>query len=171
MPTYPFAREKYWLESLVHGSLKNGTIKEQLHPLLHRNTSNLSGLRFSSTFTGEEFFWVDRLGGRVLPAIAHLEMVRVAAEQVSQEGETGDWQEDARAGWRQGIRLENIVWATPILGEDFPTQVHISPLAPRWGASCVLKSTAKQKQQIQNRSFTVRVRQSGFQLGRVQQFL
>src|SRR5260370_28694640 len=58
-----------------------------LHPLLHRNTSDLSEQRYSSIFTGEEFFLVDhqvKVDGhasqRVLPGVAYLEMARAAIE-------------------------------------------------------------------------------------------
>src|ERR1700739_1634397 len=58
------------------------------HPLLHRNTSDLSEQRYTSTFTGEEFFLKDhqvRLKNdrvqKVLPGVAYLEMVRAAGEQ------------------------------------------------------------------------------------------
>src|ERR1051325_726298 len=49
-----------------------------LHPLLHRNTSDLSEQRYSSTFTGEEFFLRDhqlRIKDdrvqKVLPGVAY----------------------------------------------------------------------------------------------------
>ena len=60
LPTYPFA------ERNVIGCLKsvskpanitaNPAMTASIHPLLHQNTSNLSEQRFSSTFTGREFF-------------------------------------------------------------------------------------------------------------------
>lgn len=48
-----------------------------LHPLLHRNTSDFSEQRFSSTFTGQEFFLKDHVvnGRKVLSGAACLEMV------------------------------------------------------------------------------------------------
>src|SRR5499425_413838 len=51
-----------------------------IHPLLHHNTSDLSEQRYSSTFTGEEFFLADhrvRTDGaaiqKFLPGVAYLE--------------------------------------------------------------------------------------------------
>ena len=40
-----------------------------IHPLLQQNTSTLTTQRFSSTFTGEEFFLKDQVvqGRRILP--------------------------------------------------------------------------------------------------------
>ncbi|MCP4576673.1 MAG: type I polyketide synthase, partial [Deltaproteobacteria bacterium] len=43
-PTYPFARERYWVEvgdSKLVSSAKSGIVKSQIHPLLQENTSNL----------------------------------------------------------------------------------------------------------------------------------
>ena len=58
-----------------------------LHPLLHSNTSDLSEQRYSSNFTGEEFFLADhrvRMESgtleKVLPGVACLEMARAAIE-------------------------------------------------------------------------------------------
>src|SRR5438552_2203631 len=51
-----------------------------LHPLVHRNTSDLSEQRFSTRFSGQEFFLADHRvhGERVLPGAVHLELVRAA---------------------------------------------------------------------------------------------
>jgi polyketide synthase PksL len=54
-----------------------------LHPMLHRNTSDLSEQRFSARFDGQEPFLRDHQvqGQKVLPGVAYLEMVRAAIEQ------------------------------------------------------------------------------------------
>ena len=51
-----------------------------IHPLLQQNTSDLTEQRYSSTFTGGEFFLADHVvrGQRVLPGVAYLEMARAA---------------------------------------------------------------------------------------------
>src|SRR5215469_13678244 len=63
-----------------------------IHPLLHRNTSDLSEQRYDSTFTGDEFFLSDhrvavngQAAHRVLPGVAYLEMARAAIEQAMPE--------------------------------------------------------------------------------------
>ncbi|PEP89772.1 polyketide synthase, partial [Bacillus wiedmannii] len=115
LPTYPFAREEYWIEEAndadYHAQL--GITVPVLHPLLHQNTSNLSEQRFSSTFTGQEFFLSNHVikGRQVLPGVAYLEMVRVAIEKAT--GATN-------------VRLENVVWAQPVTIGGRPNQVHIS---------------------------------------------
>ncbi|XYJ23398.1 hypothetical protein ACSE3M_20970 [Bacillus velezensis] len=60
--------------------------QDALHPLLHRNTSNLAEQRFSSIYTGEEFYLADHVVKGVLgfTGVAHLEMARAAMEQASE---------------------------------------------------------------------------------------
>src|SRR5947209_12210142 len=82
-----------------------------LHPLLHRNTSDLNEQSYRSTFTGEEFFLTNHqvkaeghTGQKVLPAVAYLEMARAAIEQaVPARPEPAV------------LELRNTVWAQPIV--------------------------------------------------------
>ncbi|WP_338551792.1 SDR family NAD(P)-dependent oxidoreductase [Paenibacillus sp. KS-LC4] len=117
LPTYPFAREEYWAALKAEASAH--LTASQLHPLLHRNTSDFAEQRFSSTFTGAEFFLADHVvkGQKVLPGVAYLEMARKAVEQ------TADL---------KNIRLCNVVWARPILVGEQPVEVHIA-LFPETG--------------------------------------
>ena len=110
LPTYPFAQEKYWVDSVVRDagperftSLGGRTM---LHPLLQRNVSVLSRQRFSSTFTGTETFLRDHVvkGQKVLPAVAYLEMARAAVELASPPTD------GARL-----IELRDTVWAQPVV--------------------------------------------------------
>ncbi|WP_187696013.1 type I polyketide synthase, partial [Priestia megaterium] len=115
LPTYPFAREEYWIEE-TNGEdyyAQSGISVPILHPLLHQNTSNLSEQRFSSTFTGQEFFLSNHVikGQQVLSGVAYLEMVRVAIEKAT--GTTD-------------VRLENVVWAQPFTIGEQSNQIHIS---------------------------------------------
>jgi polyketide synthase PksM len=110
LPTYPFARERYWIPktdaSIIHRESGGGVRGQVLHPLLHENTSDFSEQRFSSTFTGEEFFLSDHVvqGQKVLPGVAYLELARSAVEHAA-----GALQDE-----QTGIRLRNVVWARPI---------------------------------------------------------
>ncbi|HKX30181.1 MAG TPA: hypothetical protein VJ302_21000, partial [Blastocatellia bacterium] len=54
-----------------------------IHPLLHVNTSDFSGQRYSCILSGEEFFLRDHViqGRQVLPGAAYLEMARAALEK------------------------------------------------------------------------------------------
>src|SRR5262249_52429350 len=106
LPTYPFARERYWLpQGGVHASRRDDAATvPALHPLLQRNTSDFSAQRFSSRFTGREFFLADHRiqGQRILPGVAYLEMARAAVAL-------------AHGGLAMGIRLRHVVWARPFV--------------------------------------------------------
>lgn len=87
LPTYPFTKERYWfpdrmkeLEATVM-DMRRGQ-SENLHPLLHKNTSLFGIQRFESTFTGNEFFLTDHKVNqmKVLPGAAYLEMALAACE-------------------------------------------------------------------------------------------
>ncbi|MFS8211413.1 SDR family NAD(P)-dependent oxidoreductase [Paenibacillus sp. S29] len=119
LPTYPFARERCWAPELDSKAGKGMTsvTAAWLHPLLHLNTSDFSEQRFSSTFTGQEFFLKDHVvnGRKVLSGAACLEMVRAAVDQATGSDEGGP----------TGICLKNVVWARPIIVEHGPLQLHI----------------------------------------------
>ncbi|AJQ25406.1 SDR family NAD(P)-dependent oxidoreductase [Pelosinus fermentans] len=117
LPTYPFAKERYWVPAMETRIDDTITSKDNIHPLLHKNTSDIFGLKFSSTFTGQEFFLADHVvkGQRVLPGVAYLEMARTAVEQA-----TGVLTED-----KLGIRLENVAWVRPIAAKEESVRVHI----------------------------------------------
>jgi amino acid adenylation domain-containing protein len=120
LPTYPFARERYWIsgeESPKSSDFTKSGGNGYLHPLLHTNTSDLSQQRFTSTFSGKEFFLADHVvkGRCVLPGVAYLEMARVAVEHAVGNGNHGI-----------GIRLKNVVWARPIAVTDDPVNLHIA---------------------------------------------
>ena len=59
LPAYPFAKERYWIDAPVDGRAVAKAAAAVLHPLLHRNTSDLSERGYSATLTGDEFFLVD----------------------------------------------------------------------------------------------------------------
>ncbi|MDU8671978.1 SDR family NAD(P)-dependent oxidoreductase [Paenibacillus polymyxa] len=119
LPTYPFAKERCWAPELDSKACKGtaSVMAATLHPLLHQNTSDFSEQRFSSSFTGQEFFLKDHVvnGRKVLSGAASLEMARAAVEQ-SLGTDEGDL---------VGMCLKNVVWARPIAVEDGPIQLHI----------------------------------------------
>ena len=80
LPTYPFAKERYWVPEPVAAVAGGAGQPVLLHPLVHENTSDLSGQRFRTRLSGEEFFLSDHVvqGRRVLPGVAYLEMARAA---------------------------------------------------------------------------------------------
>ncbi|UED76955.1 SDR family NAD(P)-dependent oxidoreductase [Brevibacillus sp. DP1.3A] len=124
LPTYPFAKNRYWIPESKSKSVSGKTAapftftsEAAIHPLLQRNTSDFSEQRFSSTFTGQEFFLTDHVvkKQRILPGVAYLEMARAAAEQAT----AALTEEPAQ------IQLKNVVWTRPIVVGDQPAQIHI----------------------------------------------
>ncbi|RAJ54859.1 polyketide synthase PksN, partial [Streptomyces sp. Amel2xB2] len=101
MPTYPFQLRRYWLDMTTpaHGP----HVSRGLHPLVHRNTSDLSEQRYTSHFTGREFYIADHRvqGEQVVPGAALLEMARAAAVLAAGGAET-DW------------ALRQVVWSRPL---------------------------------------------------------
>jgi polyketide synthase PksM len=121
LPAYPFERERYWVPETDPYSRTAGggemTPLNWLHPLVQQNTSNFFEQRFSSTFTGEEFFLADHVvkQQRILPGVAHLEMARAAAVQAAKVLEEGP----------AVTQITDVVWVRPIVAEGRPVQVHI----------------------------------------------
>lgn len=134
LPTYPFAREKYWIPKveklLLNNNPFNPTAKILLHPLLHENTSNLDEQRFSSTFSGNEFFFKDHIinGQKILPAAAYIEMIREAVERSNtnpnQIGCT--------------VILKNIFFPLPLVAKDKLINIHVG-LHPKQDGEIIFK--------------------------------
>ncbi|MDT3429207.1 acyl transferase domain-containing protein/acyl carrier protein/SAM-dependent methyltransferase [Paenibacillus forsythiae] len=122
LPTYPFGKDRYWVPEQEKTALESGSQNGEaapgsfIHPLLQRNTSDLEKHKFTSAFSGQEFFLSDHIvaGQRMLPGVAYLEMARKAVEQSAGSKYEG-----------YGVRLRNIVWARPITVEEEPVEVHI----------------------------------------------
>ncbi|BAV98082.1 SDR family NAD(P)-dependent oxidoreductase [Lysobacter enzymogenes] len=122
LPDYPFARERCWVQPAA--SAATGSARARLHPLLHRNTSDLSLQSYRSGFDGSEFFLADHRvrGRRVLPAVAQLEMARAAFADALPLSEDGAL-----------LELRHIAWAQP-LSVDGPCEVGIAVYAEDDGA-------------------------------------
>ncbi len=111
LPTYPFAKEHYWIDKkLSVSSSITGMTTQVLHPLLHVNTSDLLQQSYTTTFNGDEFFLKDhqvKIEGnstqKILPAVAYLEMARAAIEKAVPTIESSM------------LEINNIAWAQPIV--------------------------------------------------------
>lgn len=110
LPPYPFAKDRYWIDITKAPGIRSSIATAAMHPLLHRNTSDLERQRYSSVFSGEEFFLEDHqivingAASKVLPAVAYLEMARMAVE-------------NATPG-RQGagvLELRHTAWLQPLV--------------------------------------------------------
>ena len=112
LPTYPFARERYWLPT-SSTTLARGPLAK-LHPLIDENTSDLEEQKFTTRFDGSEFFLNDHVikGRKLLPGVAVLEMARAAGEL---------------AGKRPVRKITNTSWTSPVVfAPDSESEINIS---------------------------------------------
>ena len=126
LPTYPFARERFWVPKPDKPeTVTPEAAVSRLHPLLHRNTSDLWVPRFQSTFAKTDFFLADHVvqGSPVLPAVAYLEMARAAVATAA-----------AETAKDRVITLRNVVWARPLAVETDTQDVSIELSAEDDGA-------------------------------------
>lgn len=116
LPVYSFEKESFWVkaEDDEFFNIKNTNM---LHPLVHKNISNIYGIQFETEFTGTECFLKDHQinGKTVVPGVVFLEMVRAAANLA-----INDIQED------EHISLCNVVWLSPAIVEDSKLTIFIS---------------------------------------------
>jgi FkbH-like protein/FkbM family methyltransferase len=115
LPTYPFSGERYWLPESREQKLmiQGSSVLHTLHPLVGRNTSTLHQQRFSTEFTGEEFYLAHHVVAdqKVLPGAIYIEMVRAAGQLACE---------------RPVQKITNLVWARPIIVKKRPQEVEIS---------------------------------------------
>jgi len=107
LPTYPFAKERYWIDNL-DGMRADGTAV--LHPLVHRNTSTLSRQSYTSILS--EPLSQDNL----------MEMARVAAALASPERQ------------EFSVELRDVAWGAPFVAAE-NTEVTVELFAA--DADCV----------------------------------
>lgn len=98
VPTYPFAKDRYWIPTVE----KKNTFHTAIHPLLDQNKSDLEVIRFVKRLKKSEFFVHDHVvnGQMLLPGVAYLEMARAAGEEV---------------GLGKNLMLKNVMWVQPIV--------------------------------------------------------
>ncbi|QMU78255.1 SDR family NAD(P)-dependent oxidoreductase [Streptacidiphilus sp. PB12-B1b] len=118
LPTYPFAKERYWVA--VGPQARSGSAPRAtavLHPLLHRDTSDSGRRRYRATFTGEEPVLRDHLvhGVRTLPGTAHLELALAAAAD----------SEGRPVADSAGTALTDVVWIRPFRIDDHPRDLQV----------------------------------------------
>jgi polyketide synthase PksN len=124
LPTYPFAREHYWMAK--NASVNIAVTRDgvaPVHALVQRNTSNFAEQRFSSVFTGQEFFLRDHIvrGQPVMPGVAYLEMAHVAVREA-----IGNIAENITREDPISLQLKNVAWLYPLTIEAQPVEVHIA---------------------------------------------
>ncbi|MQA07913.1 MAG: SDR family NAD(P)-dependent oxidoreductase, partial [Pseudonocardiaceae bacterium] len=111
LPTYPFADETYWLPIITDNGAPAPSAPARLHPLVHENTSDLGGLRFTSTFDDP---------ATVPSPVGQLEMARAALLLSSPD----------TAGAILPVRLRDVAWyAVPEKKADRTMYVALAPEA------------------------------------------
>ncbi|PKM52638.1 MAG: hypothetical protein CVV02_00440 [Firmicutes bacterium HGW-Firmicutes-7] len=118
LPTYPFARDRYWVpEPDEIKLLKVQKENNKLHPMIDKNVSTFKEQKFLTEFTGKEFYFEDHIirGNKILPGVVYLEIARAAGELSCDE---------------KVIRIKDIVWIKPIIEGEMGTKVNIQ-LVPK----------------------------------------
>ncbi|MBZ9609083.1 SDR family NAD(P)-dependent oxidoreductase [Clostridium estertheticum] len=108
VPTYPFARTKYWIP-IKYNKESEKTVKG-LHEVIDSNISTIYEQGFEKTFRGNEFYMEDH--GHVLPGVVYLEMARVAGNLADDENTV--------------TKIKNVIWSNPIIVDKDEKQVRIS---------------------------------------------
>ena len=116
VPTYPFAKDRHWLQRDEVNDGQFDRAKNKIHPLLHENVSTLSAQKFRSTFSGHEYFLRDHkiFGQQMLPGVAYIEMV--AAAWHASTGTIAD-------------QISNLNWIDPIVVSKEPKSVEVEIIA------------------------------------------
>ncbi|MFC5475609.1 SDR family NAD(P)-dependent oxidoreductase [Paraherbaspirillum soli] len=115
LPGYPFSRDSFWIaEGEGNGHSDKPQTSPALHPALQRNVSKIGTQRYTSTFTGQEFFLVDHVVKTqpVLPGVMYLEMVRAAL--IDAVGSNGG-----------SVQLSDVLWLRPLALNNGPVSVHV----------------------------------------------
>ncbi|MDJ1631589.1 polyketide synthase dehydratase domain-containing protein [Bacillus velezensis] len=132
LPVYLFAKEPYWPKKQKRTHLPH-TLESQFYTRsCKQNTSDLAVQRFSSRFTGSEFFLKDHVVRKSGTAgAAYLEMSYEAVKRA-----LGDLLKD-----QDRITLHHTIWMKPIVVHEQERQVHIA-LFPKRTASSHMTFTA-----------------------------
>jgi polyketide synthase PksM len=134
LPTYPFARERYWTpEGMPRLLAGHGAAPAPLHPAVHRNTSDLDGIRFSSTFDGSEAFIADYTldGCAALAPTVQLEMARAALSAAA----------GSQSGAFETVTIGEVEWTQAPVAAGLPYQVQVA-LYPEAGGAVAFELLA-----------------------------
>ncbi|WP_437923086.1 SDR family NAD(P)-dependent oxidoreductase [Sorangium sp. So ce291] len=117
LPTYPFARDRYWIPVVAERPAASGAARA-LHPFLDTNVSTLGELAFEKTFSSADPVLRDHVvaGRPVLPAAVYLEMARAAGHH---------------AGRASVSSIHDAVWARPVIAAGERVALRISLASER----------------------------------------
>lgn len=126
LPTYPFARERHWIDTSRKRAAGNGTA--MLHPLVHENASSLAGVAFITRLSPGDLLLLEH--GRSLPAVACLEIGRIAVSLAVDGSIEG-------ADRARPCRLHDLVWTQAVVAkEGEPSGATISSSVRSVGSAC-----------------------------------
>jgi polyketide synthase PksN len=100
VPTYPFARERYWVSDCLIPE-KRALSNAQLHPLISYNSSTLREVSFTSLLSDTAFYAVDHKVNedRIFPGAGFLEMACISGNIASEH---------------RVCKIQDIVWLQPL---------------------------------------------------------
>ncbi|MGZ8219784.1 polyketide synthase dehydratase domain-containing protein, partial [Methylomagnum sp.] len=134
LPTYPFARERYWVDApasspsrslgdLSRAKSKGGwgeggskgaaELIPATHPFLGQGGADNGGYAFRAQFRRDDVYFRDHVGGGqvLIPAAAQMEMARAAGE--------------ALLGAGKPLSLSRLTWQKPLIPGDEPLSVKL----------------------------------------------
>lgn len=119
LPTYPFAEERFWVDRRQASGHHAAYRVDRLHPLVHRNVSDLGRQAYRTTLSPRAFYLDDHRvnGARVLPGVAYLEMARAAIALALPEEDTHAL-EFLDHAWAQPLVVDSDVELTIVLRDD-----------------------------------------------------
>ncbi|MCU1350557.1 MAG: hypothetical protein JWO56_3587, partial [Acidobacteria bacterium] len=109
LPTYPFARERYWVSD-AQLPAKRTLAGAQLHPFISYNSSTLQDVSFTSSLSDTSFYAVDHQvnGEGIFPGAGFLELACIAGNM---------------AGDQRVRKIKDIVWSQPLSFRNGPQTV------------------------------------------------
>jgi acyl transferase domain-containing protein/acyl carrier protein len=115
LPTYPFARERYWVSLTSPQEWASSGKMSSLHPLCDRIVPKLSlnqGVVFQKTLNKTDWIVKDHqvLHQPILPGVGYLEMAYVAATLVTEN---------------TSLKLTRVIWRQPLVVLDESKEVQI----------------------------------------------
>jgi acyl transferase domain-containing protein len=103
LPTYPFARERFWVADHTVATSRSASTDNagELHPLVSHNSSTLTDVSFSSRLLDTGFYATDHtVGGEpIFPGAGFLEIARVCGTLAAE---------------RKIHRIRDVVWMRPL---------------------------------------------------------
>ncbi|SEO30700.1 Ketoacyl-synthetase C-terminal extension, partial [Bradyrhizobium sp. OK095] len=117
LPTYPFAKERYWIETAAAGDLSGLSVGGGLPVELHRDATDSSAVRFTTRLGGDTAWLRTANGVGVVPESWHLDVARAAvAASLNGAGEAA-------------VRLEQVEWLVPVMVGAGGLDLHVEVFA------------------------------------------